>query len=206
MSSSARGRGQRLERVETRVELRSATPRRAGSDRDRRAEAVGCGGGRRANGAFVRRRAGLNHGRSLHVTCQNASTNQGPGTHAGIWMDRRFFVPGTVCDSWFLSIRAFFFFEARLCLARCSCEMKTRASECLRDCSDSRVEPIANVAVLLRTLRPIASASTLRRERQGRRGVREARASPLRDLSRRRRTGSRPTAVSRARPSRARGS
>jgi hypothetical protein len=129
----------------------------------------------------------------------NASTNQGPGTHARIWMDRRFFVPGTVCDSWFLSIRVFFFSMLRLC-------SHGAAAGCLRDCSDSKVEPIANVAVLLRTLRPVASASTLRRERQGRRGVREARASPLRDLSRRRRTGSRPTAVSRARPSRARGS
>ena len=145
------------------------------------------------------RREGLNHGRSLlHVTCRMPRRIRGREHTPEFGWIEDFSSQGRSVTPGFSRIE-FFFSMPRLC-------SHGAAAGCLRDCSDSKVEPIANVAVLLRTLRPVASASTLRRERQGRRGVREARASPLRDLSRRRRTGSRPTAVSRARPSRARGS
>lgn len=146
------------------------------------------------------RREGLNHGRSLlHVTCRMPRRIRGREHTPEFGWIEDFSSQGRSVTPGFSRFEFFFF--------RClGCARTVQLLVVLRDCSDSKVEPIANVAVLLRTLRPVASASTLRRERQGRRGVREARASPLRDLSRRRRTGSRPTAVSRARPSRARGS
>jgi hypothetical protein len=126
VSSNARGRGQRLERVETRVELRSATPRRAGSDRDRRAEAVGCGGGRRANGAFVRRREGLNHGRSLlHVTCRMPRRIRGREHTPEFGWIEDFSSQGRSVTPGFSRFE-FFFFDASAVLARCSCWLSAR--------------------------------------------------------------------------------